>query len=115
MYRLFELRSLIATAEDKIQKTGIGRELTALIKKAASGNYVQLNTAKLKHEIGLKYSRYMGYRQHDAHELFIGQFFLGLWKVEMIKFVDLSQNSDCHLLIPRHHHLVYNFWEKTKD
>ena len=35
---------------------------------------MQLNTAKLKHEIGLTYSRYMGYRQHDAHELLIGKF-----------------------------------------
>ncbi|KAL5263013.1 hypothetical protein ACHWQZ_G008429 [Mnemiopsis leidyi] len=70
---LFSVPSInsVLTAEEKIQRNGIGRELTALIKKAASGNFAQLNTAKLKHEIGLKYSRYMGYRQHDAHELLI--------------------------------------------
>ena len=57
-----------------MQSTGIGRELISLIKKAASGNFIQLNTGQLKHEIGLTYSRYMGYRQHDAHELLIGNF-----------------------------------------
>ncbi|XP_063675432.1 uncharacterized protein LOC134812139 isoform X1 [Bolinopsis microptera] len=70
---LFSVPSINTTlaAEEKLQSTGIGRELISLIKKAASGNFIQLNTGQLKHEIGLTYSRYMGYRQHDAHELLI--------------------------------------------
>ena len=58
--------------DERLAETGVGRELVGLLSKAGSGLYSQLSTAPLKLEIGLTYAQYLGYHQHDAHELLIG-------------------------------------------